>query len=282
MKNGDAAKIQTAVDWLRTNGAETPALGLVLGSGLGAFAERVEDAAIFPYDQIPGFPVSTVSGHAGRLVVGRLAGVPVAVMQGRVHLYEGYAPAEAVFPVRCLVAMGARGVVLTNAAGGIGAGLGPGSLMLLTDHLNLTGMNPLYGTNEDALGPRFPDMSEVYSKAWRARAEDAAKQRKIALHAGVYAAMLGPSYETPAEIRMLERMGADAVGMSTVLEAIAIRHMGAEVLGISCISNLAAGKSEGPLSHDEVKEAADAAADAFSSLLAGIVAHSADRFPGDR
>jgi purine-nucleoside phosphorylase len=232
-----------------------PSIGVVLGSGLGAFADELSDRTDIPYAEIPGWPGSTAVGHAGKLIVGKLAGLQLAVMAGRAHLYEGYSPAQVVFGVRVLRSVGVRSMVFTNAAGGINLALERGGLVLISDHINLQGVNPLAGPNDDSLGPRFPDMSEAYSRAYREIAKQVAMELCVPLPEGVYAAMLGPSYETPAEIRYLRAIGADVVGMSTVLEVIAANHMGMKVLGISCVTNMAAGVV--PLSkinHEEVLE----------------------------
>jgi purine-nucleoside phosphorylase len=268
--------IQAAVDAItaRVPGF-SPAIGLVLGSGLGAVVHRMEILRAIPYAEIPSFPISTVEGHHGELVLGRLGGVDVACMRGRVHLYEGYAPSEVVFPARVLIRLGASTLVVTNAAGAINAEWSERDVMLITDHINLTGRNPLSGPNDDALGPRFPDMSDAYDREYREIASDVAEDLGIELREGVYVGLLGPSYETPAEIRMLGILGGDAVGMSTVLEVIAARHMGARVLGISCISNMAAGLAEQPLSHEEVKAAADAVQSQITSLIEGFASRVA-------
>ncbi|MBK6847591.1 MAG: purine-nucleoside phosphorylase [Proteobacteria bacterium] len=247
-----------------------PCLGIVLGSGLGDFAERLQGAVAVPYAALPGFVPSTVSGHAGRLIAGNCAGVPLLVMQGRIHRYEGHSLAQVVLPVRALVAAGCTTLVLTNAAGGIRADLGPGSLVLITDHLNLLGDNPLCGANDERLGPRFPDLSEAYDPALRAAAQRAARTAGVALAEGVYAALSGPSYETPAEIRMLRTLGADLVGMSTVPEVIAARHMGARVLGLSCVANAAAGLG-GALSHAEVTATVGRMQQAVTALLEQLI-----------
>lgn len=261
-----ASRIDAAAARARQLGV-APEIGLVLGSGLGAFADRLEGAKSLPYDEIPHFPVSSVHGHAGRLVVGTLAGVRVVVMQGRVHGYEGYSAAEVVFPIRVLCRLGIRALVLTNAAGCVNAAWAPGDLMRITDHLNLSGRNPLEGPNDASLGPRFPDLSTAYDPRLGAALDDAAQATGLALRAGVYACLLGPSYETPAEIRMLRTLGADAVGMSTVPEAIAAAHMGVPVAGVSCLTNMAAGILDQPLSHAEVTETADRVRDQFVGLL---------------
>jgi purine-nucleoside phosphorylase len=232
-----------------------PAIGVVLGSGLGAFADELSERSDIPYTEIPGWPWSTAVGHAGKLAIGKLGGLAVAAMAGRAHLYEGYSPAQVVFGVRVLGALGVRAMVFTNAAGGINLALERGGLVLISDHINLQGASPLVGPNDDSLGPRFPDMSEAYSHAFREIAKQVAVELCIPMSEGVYAAMLGPSYETPAEIRYLRTIGADVVGMSTVLEAIAASHMGMKVLGISCVTNMAAGVVPlARINHEEVLE----------------------------
>ena len=246
-------------------------MALVLGSGLGAFADDLEDAVAIPYGEIDAMPVSAVSGHAGNLVVGRTEGVSVVAMQGRVHLYEGHGAEAVVFGARLMVSLGARAMIVTNAAGGIREGLVPGDLMGIEDHLNLTGSNCLVGENDAELGPRFVDMTEAYDRDLLTLAERVAREQGFELRRGVYAGLLGPTYETPAEVRMLRTLGADAVGMSTVLEVIAARHMGARVLGMSCITNIAAGLGGGLLSHDEVKETADRVRGRFAGLLSGVL-----------
>ena len=248
-----------------------PGIGLILGSGLGFLADEVEGATVVGYGELPGFPVSTVEGHASRLVLGYLKEKPVAVMQGRFHYYEGYSMERLALGVRLLARLGARLLIVTNAAGGIRKDLEPGDLMLITDHINLMGSNPLMGTNPDHLGPRFPDMSDAYSRDLRKQAHRISSGMGLALKEGVYAAMTGPSYETPAEVRMLGRLGADVVGMSTIPEVIAATHAGLSVLGISCVSNLAAGITDKPLSHDEVRETAEQARESFSKLVLGLV-----------
>ena len=244
-----------------------PEIALILGSGLGGFAEKIEVKQTLDYKDIPNFPVSTVWGHAGRFVFGYCDGVPVAVMQGRVHMYEGYTPQEAVLPVRLLHQLGAKVLFLTNAAGGIQHGMKAGEFMLITDQISSFVPSPLRGENIDALGVRFPDMSEIYSKRLQKIIRKVAVNADIPLKEGVYVQTAGPAYESPAEIRMFRLLGADAVGMSTAIEAIAARHCGMEICGISCISNLAAGISPHPLSHEEVKEAADKAAPQFEQLV---------------
>ncbi len=263
--------IREAADFIASRTGTSPAVALVLGSGLSDLAEAVEGGVAIPYQDIPHFPVSGVSGHAGRLRLGRLRGRETAVFQGRVHAYEGFPLPQVVFPVRVAAWLKAETVVLTNAAGGIGEDLSPGDLMLITDHLNLIGANPLAGPNLDAFGPRFPDMSEVYDRGLRETALAKAEALGIPLAQGVYAAMPGPSYETPAEIRMLKALGADAVGMSTVPEAVAARHAGMKVLAFSMISNLAAGLSGSPLSHEEVLATGKTAAASLGKLIEAVV-----------
>ncbi len=249
------------------------AVGVVLGSGLGSVADVVVErgGSAIDYGAIPHFPTSSVEGHKGRLVFGRVEGTPVLLLQGRVHRYEGYPASSVVFPVRVLHALGVRKLIVTNAAGGIGDGFRPGDLMVIEDHLNLTGDNPLSGPNDARFGPRFPDMSEAYSRRLRKLCFDVGETRGLALQRGVYAGLLGPSYETPAEIRMLKSFGAHAVGMSTVHEVIAASHLGVEVLGLSCVTNLAAGLSSTKLSHDEVKETATQVEQEFSGLVLDLL-----------
>ena len=255
-------QVREAADFLRAeDGNLAPEIGIVLGSGLGAAADAVTDPVIIPYSRIPHFPQSTVVGHSGRIVAGRLGGVPVAVMQGRVHSYEGYSPAQVTFPMRVLGALGIRAAILTNAAGGIEQGYHVGKLVALADHINFMGWNPLTGPNEPRFacvpgaGLRFFDMTEAYSRRLRELAHEAAEEDGFALAEGVYLATPGPSFETPAEVRAFRTLGATLVGMSTVPETIVARHMGIQVLGLSCVTNLAAGLGETPLSHEEVFEA---------------------------
>jgi len=251
----EPAVIEQAKRYIEAHAQVLPAIGVVLGSGLGAFADELGDRIEIPYHQIPGWPGSTAVGHAGKLVIGGIGGVNVAVMAGRAHLYEGYGMQQVTFGVRVLHAIGARSMVFTNAAGGINLALQRGGLVLISDHINLQGSNPLVGPNDDALGARFPDMSEAYSRPYRERARQVAAELGIAITEGVYAAMLGPSYETPAEIRYLRAIGADLVGMSTVPEVIVANHMGMKVLGISCVTNMAAGVvPETRINHEEVLE----------------------------
>jgi purine-nucleoside phosphorylase len=246
--------IEQAKRYIEERTALRPVFGVVLGSGLGAFADELTDGVTFPYGDIPGWPASTAVGHAGKLVFGKLNGLPVAVLAGRAHLYEGNTPAQATHGVRVLRALGARGLVLTNAAGGINLTLERGGLVLISDHINLQGINPLVGPNDDLLGPRFPDMSDAYSRELREIAKNVAADLAIPLTEGIYAAMLGPSYQTPAEIRMLRTLGADVVGMSTVPEAIVANHMSMKVLAISCVTNMAAGILPQKINHEEVLE----------------------------
>jgi purine-nucleoside phosphorylase len=269
------ASLDEAVAWLRKNEPRVPDVAVVLGSGLSPFADTLVNATSHPYGSIPNMPGVGVVGHAGKLVVGELAqggldgkkSPVVAALAGRAHFYEGHALDRVVFPVRMLVRWGVKVVVLTNAAGGISPTCRPGDLVLLTDHLNLTGQNPLMGPNDPEFGPRFPDMSEAYNRELRGFAHAAAERAGTQLREGVYAGLTGPTYETPAEIRMLRALGADLVGMSTVPETIAARHMGARVLGISCVTNLASGVSPHPLSHDEVEQTAKATRDRFAKVL---------------
>ncbi|MCR8660359.1 purine-nucleoside phosphorylase [Paenibacillus endoradicis] len=248
-----------------------PEIGLILGSGLGVLGDYIEGATVIAYEDIPHFPVSTVEGHAGELMIGTIAGKTVVLMRGRFHMYEGYAPEVTAFPVRVMKALGVKSLIVTNAAGGINLEFASGNLMLISDHLNLTGKNPLIGANDAELGARFPDMSEAYSKRLREIAKNVASDKGIGLVEGVYAGLLGPSYETPAEIRMLRIIGADAVGMSTVAEVIAARHSGIEVVGISCISNMASGILDQPLSHVEVMETTDRVKSQFLELVTSLI-----------
>nr|WP_158735246.1 purine-nucleoside phosphorylase [Alteribacillus sp. YIM 98480] len=259
-----AEKLQEKVDF-------EPKAGLILGSGLGVLAEEIENAVKVHYEDIPGFPVSTVIGHAGQLVFGHLKGVPVVAMQGRFHYYEGYTMQEVTFPVRVMRALGVDTLLVTNAAGSVNESYSPGHLMLIKDHLNLQGDNPLLGKNDATLGPRFPDMSSAYSVELMKTARKAASSLNITLQEGVYAANTGPAYETPAEIRMIRTLGADAVGMSTVPEVTTAVHGGMKVLGISCLSNMAAGILNQPLSHDEVIETTEKVKEEFLLLMKEII-----------
>lgn len=264
-------RIKEAVAYIRSRCPLVPEIALVLGSGLSGYVEEIAGAEIIPQSEIPHFPRVDVEGHLGWLVLGNCDDVPVAVLAGRPHYYQGYSMQEVVFPVRVLRWLGARRLIVTNAAGAVNPKLVPGTLMLIEDHINLMGGNPLVGENIAELGPRFPDMSRAYSPRLMHIAEAAARELGFELARGVYAAVVGPSYETPAEIRMLRQLGADAVGMSTVPEVIAANHMGMEVLGISCITNLAAGLAPGRLEHSEVLEATARVRDRFISLLRLVV-----------
>ena len=245
---------EEATRFIRGHTDVRPSVGLVLGSGLGAFANELTERTDIPYANIPGWPHSTAVGHAGKLVIGKLGALDVAVMAGRAHLYEGYGMQQVSFGVRVLASIGARSMVFTNAAGGINLALERGGLVLISDHINLQGSNPLVGPNDESLGPRFPDMSDAYTRAYRDTAKQVASELCIPITEGVYAAMLGPSYETPAEIRFLRTIGADVVGMSTVPEVIVANHMGIKVLGISCVTNMAAGILPQKINHEEVLE----------------------------
>jgi purine-nucleoside phosphorylase len=247
-----AAAIAAASRFLESKTPLRPKVGVVLGSGLGAFGDELTERIVIPYGQIPGWPQSTAIGHAGSLIVGKLAEQPLAIMSGRAHLYEGHSPDKVVFGTRVLARFGVRAMAYTNAAGGINLAYAQGALVLISDHINLQGSNPLAGPNEDELGPRFPDMSAAYDPELRRRAKEAAGEIGIELPEGVYAAMLGPSYETPAEIRFLRAIGADLVGMSTVPEVIAARHMGVRCMAISCVTNMAAGILPQAINHEEV------------------------------
>jgi purine-nucleoside phosphorylase len=268
-------RLSEAVKLIQSKTALRPSIGLVLGSGLGAFARSMEGATVIPYGQIPHFPVSTAIGHTGELVIGKAQGVPVAVMAGRVHLYEGYDVQQVVFPIRVLARMGVSTIIMTNAAGSVNVNYKPGELMIISDHINFMGVNPLIGPNEDALGLRFFDMTEPYDPILGALAEKACSKVGMPVRKGVYIAFTGPSYETPAEIRMARAMGADAVGMSTVPEVIAARHMGVRVLGISCITNMAAGVLKKKLDHREVLEVGERVKDALLDVLKRIVQEAA-------
>jgi len=248
-----------------------PRIALVLGSGLGAFADELQNAVAVPYEEIPSFPRSTALGHAGRFVVGTVDGISVAVLQGRAHLYEGYSAAQVAFPVRVLGRMGVRAVVLTNAAGGINLEYGRGALVVLRDHINLQGTNPLIGPNDDRLGVRFPDMTDAYNADFRRFTLEESERLGGRIYEGVYAAVAGPSYETPAEIRFLRTTGADLVGMSTVPEVIAARHMGLEVLAISCVTNMAAGITGAKLTHQEVMETGEQVRGKFLALIRAVL-----------
>jgi purine-nucleoside phosphorylase len=264
-------RVKEAADAVRARVRTLPEIAVVLGSGLGDFAGTLGDAVSMPYADLPNWPASNVIGHEGRLVVGTVQGKTIAALAGRCHVYEGHDLRTVTFAVRVLGVLGVKTLILTNAAGGINAGFLQGALMVIDDHINLIGDNPLAGANDERFGPRFPDMSEVYAARLRRIADEAGKAVNLLLPHGVYVALLGPSYETPAEIRYLRTIGADAVGMSTVPEAIAARHMGIEVLGISCITNMAAGVLPQPLDHREVMETARRVRGQFMSLLEGII-----------
>ncbi len=265
-------KITEAVTAVRQRSKNEPMVGVVLGSGLGAFADRVDNCVKIPYRDIPHFPESGVAGHAGELLIGDIDGVPVAVMAGRVHYYEGYHMQQVTFGVRVLAGLGAKKLLITNAAGAVNPTFAPGDFMVIVDHLNLTGDNPLRGGNDQKLGPRFPDMSTAYGADCRRALHEASRKVGVTLREGVYAGLAGPSYETPAEIRMLQIIGADAVGMSTVAEVIAANHSGMQVAGLSVMTNRAAGLSDQPLSHEEVKEVGERVRGVLCDLLAATVA----------
>jgi purine-nucleoside phosphorylase len=256
---------------IRARTSIEPRIAIVLGSGLGGFADDFEEAVGIPYEDIPGFVRSTAQGHAGRLVIGKIDGIPVLAMQGRVHYYEGYSLEEVTFPIRTFGLLGIKTLALTNAAGGINVQLTQGTLMVISDHVNLMGVNPLRGPNDDRFGPRFPDMSAVYSAELQELVIDEAKAIGVEVRRGIYGGLSGPSYETPAEIHLLRNLGADAVGMSTVPEAIVARHMGLEVLGISCITNMAAGISDEPINHEEVMATGDRVRETFTELLRRVI-----------
>jgi purine-nucleoside phosphorylase len=263
--------MQAAIDFIRSRTAAHPRIGVVLGSGLGGFAETLTDPVAIPYADIPEWPASTAVGHAGKLVLGRIGALEVAVLSGRAHYYEGYRPAQVVYGIRVLCGLGVRTIVFTNAAGGINLRYGQGALVLISDHINLQGFNPLIGANDDALGPRFPDMSDAYSAELRGIARETAAGQGITLDEGVYAAMSGPSYETPAEIRFLRTIGADLVGMSTVPEVIVANHMGVRCLAISCVTNMAAGILPQKINHEEVLETGRRVRDTLIRLLTALL-----------
>ncbi len=268
---GEFEKASRAAKFIQSKTKLRPKVGLVLGSGLGAFADELASAIKIPYDRIPGFPRSTVDGHAGRLVIGKSGDVPVAVMQGRVHLYEGYSAKDVVFPMRVLGRLGIRAAILTNAAGAINLDYSQGALVVIRDHMNFQGTNPLVGPNDERFGVRFPDMTQAYARAYREIALREAKRLGLAVREGVYAALLGPSFETPAEIRYLKTIGADVVGMSTAPEVVAARHMGIRVLGISCVTNMAAGILDRELNHEEVMETGERVRGQFVALLRAVI-----------
>ena len=264
-------RVEQAAAALRARCGAPPEIAIVLGSGLGDFADTLGDAVVTSYTDLPHWPASRVVGHAGRLVIGTVAGKRIAALAGRAHFYEGHDLETVVFATRVMARLGVKQLILTNAAGGINTGFAQGALMVIDDHINLLGSNPLVGSNDERFGQRFPDMSEVYSRRMRLVADEAARATGVAVSHGVYIAVHGPSYETPAEIRAFRTLGADAVGMSTVPEAIAARHMGLDVLGISCITNMAAGVLPQPLDHNEVMETARRVRGSFIALLEGII-----------
>jgi purine-nucleoside phosphorylase len=264
-------RAEHAARYIRSRWSEDAHTGLVLGSGLGAFAGDLEESVVIPYEEIPGFARSTVEGHAGQLVLGKVENIPVVAMRGRFHYYEGYSMDDVVFPMRTFGRLGIKTVVLTNASGGINISFDQGALMVICDHLNLMGENPLRGENDIRFGPRFPDMSEVYAREYQETAIEEARNMGLELRRGIYAGLTGPSYETPAEVRLLRILGADAVGMSTVPEAIVARHMGMKVLGISCITNMAAGVIDQPINHEEVMDIGARVYDTFKELLTRVI-----------
>ncbi|PRX26961.1 purine-nucleoside phosphorylase [Orenia metallireducens] len=271
MSSKTMQKIKESVNYIKAKAGITPEIALILGSGLGVLADEIENKTAIPYEEIPNFPVSTVEGHAGQLVLGELEGKQVVAMQGRFHYYEGYDMSFITFPVRVMKMLGADKLLVTNSAGGANRHFNVGDFMLISDHINFTGTNPLIGANEDELGPRFPDMSEAYNKELIELAEQVAEKKGITVKKGVYVGFSGPTYETPAEIRMVQGLGGDAVGMSTVPEVIVANHMGMGILGISCITNMAAGILPQPLGHEEVIETANRVKPKFIELLRGII-----------
>ena len=264
-------QLQEATAFIQKQLSEKPRVGLILGSGLGMLADEIENPVKIKYDVIPSFPVSTVEGHAGQLVIGELEGVNVIAMQGRFHFYEGYGLDAVTFPVRVMKQLGVEKLFVTNAAGGVNEAFEPGNLMLITDHINNTGQNPLMGPNDNEQGVRFPDLSQAYDRKLQSLAKDVATELSLDLKAGVYVWNTGPSYETPAEIKMLQKVGGDAVGMSTVPEVIVARHVGLDVLGISCISNMAAGILDQPLNHEEVIETTEKVREDFLRFVKTIL-----------
>lgn len=266
-----AEKLREAQGYIQEKVNILPELGIILGSGLGGFAQMIEDKVMIPYGDIPNFPVSTVEGHKGQLVFGKVQGKPIVAMQGRFHYYEGYNMKEVTFPVRVMQALGIKGLIVTNAAGGINSAFNPGDLILIKDHINMMGDNPLRGANLSDFGPRFPDMSQAYDPEWRQKALILAQELGISSQEGIYAAMSGPSYESPAEIRFLRTIGADLVGMSTVPEVIVANHGGMRVLGISCVTNMAAGILDQRLSHAEVMETAERIEQQFVRFVEALV-----------
>ena len=267
----DFSRAESAAQYILAKTAVRPQIGLVLGSGLGGLADELTEAVRIPYSEITAFPQSTAVGHAGQMVIGKAGKVPVAAMQGRSHLYEGYSAREVSFPIRVFGRMGIRALILTNAAGGINLEYKQGALVVISDHINLQGQNPLLGPNDDLLGPRYPDMTQAYWKPYREAAIEEAHKLRLTVYQGVYAALAGPSFETPAEIRFLRTIGADLVGMSTVAEVIAARHMGMKVLAISCVTNMAAGILDQVLTHEEVLETGERVRGAFGALVKAVL-----------
>jgi purine-nucleoside phosphorylase len=270
-RQSEVAEAERAAKFIFSKTKLRPKIALVLGSGLGGFADELTEATRIPYEKIPGFPASTAIGHAGQLVIGKAEGVAVAAMQGRAHFYEGYAAKQVTFPMRVFWCMGIKAAILTNAAGGINTGYKQGALVVMGDHINLQGTNPLIGPNDERFGPRFPDMSKAYSQSYRTIAAEEARRLKMEIQEGVYAALSGPNYETPAEIRYLRTIGADLVGMSTVPEVIVARHMGIEVLGISCVTNMASGILDQAINHEEVIETGARVRTQFVALLRAVI-----------
>ena len=264
-------KIKESADYIRSHSSHEPVLGMILGSGLGELANRVEEAKVFDYQDIPHFPVSTVAGHPGRLVIGKLKGKTVVAMQGRFHYYEGYTMQEVTFPVRVMKALGVQAMIVTNACGGINPDLYPGALMFIKDHINFTGNNPLIGQNFEELGPRFPDMSAAYDKEYIRLGQEVAKEQGTETFLGIYTSMTGPYYCPPAELAMVRSFGSDTIGMSTVPEVIVAVHMGIRCLGISCVTDMAIPESVEPLSHEQVVKVAAKARPKFMELVSGIV-----------
>ncbi|HBB95068.1 MAG TPA: purine-nucleoside phosphorylase [Blastocatellia bacterium] len=265
-------RAQRAAEQIRSNARTEPSIAIVLGSGLGAFADELTESTSLAYKEIAGFAQATVEGHAGRLVIGKAGEVPIAAMQGRFHFYEGYSLEDVTFPIRVLKSLGVRTLILTNAAGSLNTEFTPGSLMVISDHINLMGVNPLIGGNDERFGPRFPDLTSTYDPDLQNIVIEEAKALNIDMRRGVYAALTGPSYETPAEIHMVRTLGADAVGMSTVPEAIVARHMDMRVIGISCITNLAAGVSNRPVDHSQVIATGESVREQFTELLRRVIA----------
>jgi purine-nucleoside phosphorylase len=273
-------RAESAAQYILAKTSLRPKIGMVLGSGLGGLADELTDVVRIPYSQIPAFPQSTAVGHAGQMVIGKAGNVPVAAMQGRSHLYEGYSAREVSFPIRVFGRMGIRALILTNAAGGINLEYKQGALVVISDHINLQGQNPLLGPNDERLGPRYPDMTQAYWKPYREAAIEEAHKLRLMVYEGVYAALAGPSFETPAEIRFLRTIGADLVGMSTVAEVIAARHMGLRVLAISCVTNMAAGILDQILTHEEVLETGERVRGAFGALVKAVLPRIAEDVKG--